>query len=98
MEKPSRYHPNSLAPEGALNYVPSGACIKEQPMNQDFKDPSTRVSIQMERETRKAKLASYREAWAQSEWVLDFLRSESGTPTTPATEEEIIQWATKSTN
>jgi hypothetical protein len=67
-------------------------------MNQEFKDPLARVRIQQERQARKAKLAGYREAWAQSEWVLDFLRSESGTPTTPATEEEIIQWATKSTN
>jgi hypothetical protein len=56
-------------------------------------DPSAGLRKQQERERQLQKLKQYRALWAESERVLDILRSESGTPMKPVTNEEITAWA-----
>lgn len=56
-------------------------------------DPSAGMRRQQERERQLLKLKQYRALWVESERVLDILRSESGAPTKPATEQEITTWA-----
>jgi len=43
-------------------------------------------------EQRLDQLEQARKLWLESEWRLNFLRTETGTPTQPRTEEEILQW------
>jgi len=56
-------------------------------------DPSARFRKDQERERQLLKLKQHRALWAESERVLNILRSESGVPTKPATNEEITTWA-----
>jgi hypothetical protein len=50
-----------------------------------------------ERARRADRLRFLRQAWDESEWVLNFLRSTTGTPLKPATDEEVEKWAAKPT-
>ena len=43
-------------------------------------------------EQRLDQLEKARKLWQESEWRLNFLRTEIGTPTPKPTEEEILQW------
>ena len=43
-------------------------------------------------EQRLDELEKARKLWQESEWRLNFLRTESGTPIPEATEEEILKW------
>jgi hypothetical protein len=52
---------------------------------------SGQVDYRAERE-RLVKLEKARKLWSESEWRLNFLRTEGGTPTPPATDQEILQW------
>lgn len=40
-------------------------------------------------------LAQARELWRESEWVVECLRSKSGTPLKELAEEEIVEWHRK---
>jgi len=37
-------------------------------------------------------LEKTRKQWQESEWRLNFLRTQTGNPPPPATDEEILQW------
>lgn len=41
---------------------------------------------------RLDQLEKARKLWQESEWRLNFLRTETGTPIPEATDEEILQW------
>ena len=41
---------------------------------------------------RLDELEQARKLWQESEWRLNFLRTQTGTPTPEPTEEEILQW------
>jgi hypothetical protein len=41
---------------------------------------------------RLDQLEKARKLWQESEWRLNFLRTETGTPTPEPTDEEILQW------
>jgi len=43
-------------------------------------------------EQRLDELEQARKLWRESEWRLNFLRTETGTPTPQPTDEEILQW------
>jgi hypothetical protein len=43
-------------------------------------------------EQRLEQLEEARKLWQESEWRLNFLRTETGTPTPAPTEQEILQW------
>jgi hypothetical protein len=53
------------------------------------------TSSQAEREQQRATWRIYREAWDESEYRLNFLRSQTGDPIKRATDEEVLKWANK---
>jgi len=44
---------------------------------------------------RLEELDKARKLWAESEWVLNFLRTQTGTPPSEPTDETILQWYQK---
>jgi len=52
---------------------------------------SGQIDYRAERE-RMVQLEKARKLWMESEWRLNFLRTETGTPTPPASDEEILVW------
>ena len=58
-------------------------------------EPSAKVRLQRERERQLQQQAQHRALWSESEWVLNILRSQCGTPMKLVSKEEITAWAGK---